>query len=326
MRPAVLLAVAGAALVLLSALSLSSGSRAIPLGDVVAALARPGDDMAHMIVWTIRLPRTLIALCVGMALGLSGALLQTVTRNPLAAPGLLGINAGAALAVVALASLAAAPSAAGTAFAACVGAFCAGALSHAIAGRSGNLRLVLAGAVVTLLASAITALLLILDVQAMANSRLWLAGSLADRPLTLIRPLLPALAVLAGLAVICAPMLTILMLDDATATGLGARIAPARLSALVLASVLAALAVAIAGPISMVGLIAPHLARALTGPRPDRLLPLAALCGALVLLCADILARLLLAPAELPAGVLTAAAGAPLFLLILRGYGRERAA
>lgn len=326
MRPAGPLAAGSVLLALLCAFSLSAGSAAIPFADVAAALLSPGDDVARTLVRTIRLPRTLIALGVGAALGLSGALLQIVTRNPLAAPGLLGINAGAALAVVLLASLTAGPSAAATAFAACIGAFCAGALSHAIAGRAATLRLVLAGAVVTLLAGSLTALVLILDMQAMANSRLWLAGSLADRPPALVHALLPLIAGMAGLAIICAPLLTILMLDEATATGLGARVVMARLAALVLASLLAALAVALAGPISMVGLIAPHLARALVGPRPDRLLPLSALGGALVLLCADILARLLLAPAELPAGVLTAAAGAPLFLLILRGHGRERAA
>lgn len=313
-------------LALLCLISLSAGGGVIRFADVGPALLGPGDDLAHTVVRTIRLPRTLIGLGVGAALGLSGALLQIVTRNPLAAPGLLGINAGAALAVVLLASLAAASTTATTALAACIGAFCAGALSHAIAGRTDTLRLILAGAVVTLLATSLTALVLILDVEAMAGSRLWLAGSLADRPPALVRALLPAIACAAGLAILAAPMLAILLLDEATATGLGARVVQARLAALLLASLLAALAVALAGPLSMVGLIAPHLARAFAGPRPDRLLPLAALTGAIVLVGADIAARMLLAPAELPAGVLTAAAGAPLFLLILRRHRRERAA
>lgn len=326
MRPAAPLLGASLLLALLFALSLATGGGAVRLAEAAAAFLDPGDDLMHMIVRTIRLPRTLIAVGVGAALGLSGALLQIVTRNPLASPGLLGVNAGAALAVVALATLTAAPPAAATALAACIGAFAAGALSHAIAGPAGTLRLILAGAVVTLLASSLAALLLILDMRAMANSRLWLAGSLADRPLALAWVLLPPLAALASLVIAAAPLFAILMLDEATATGLGARVVLVRLGALVLASALAALAVALAGPVSMVGLVAPHLARAFVGPRPGRLLPLAALCGALVLLGADILARIVLAPAEVPAGVLTAAAGAPLFLMILRRHGRERAA
>lgn len=301
--------------------SLLLGAGSVPVTDAFAVLGGQGSDEARFIVTELRLPRTLIGLAVGVALGIAGALLQAVARNPLAEPGLLGVSAGSAFAV-ALALLFGAGAATLTVAIAQIGAL-AGCLFVLAAARLqgvGNdpVRLVLAGAALSSLLLALTSLLLLFDERAADEIRFWITGSVAGRDLSSLTSVLPSLAIAGIITALIARPLASLALGERVAVGLGHR--PGRLRLLVVISValLVGSATAIAGPLVFVGLVVPFAARALVGSDIRRTLWLCLPIGPIVVIGSDILSRLIAAPTELPLGVLTALIGAPVLLAIVR--------
>jgi len=316
-----------AALVLLAALlHVTLGAKSISLPTVAVALFAPdASNFEHQIIANLRTPRMLAALSAGAALGLAGALIQALTRNPLGEPQLLGLNAGAAFAVVAASSFAvpvlSAP--AMRPFTAAAG----GALLFGLVmlltrhGRRGMtvLKLTFFGIALSAFVSALTSGLLLLDEDTLQDLRIWLAGDLAEAGSGVVRHALPAVALGALLVALLSRRIQMLALGDAVATGLGASVTRTRVAGLVAAALLCGAAVSIAGPLGFIGLVAPHMARHLGWQPHWGRLAQAALCGALLVLLADIAARMLLAPRELATGVVTALAGVPVFLgLVLR--------
>ncbi|MBA2779741.1 iron ABC transporter permease [Halomonas kenyensis] len=295
-------------------------------GDVGPArawsvLMGQGDPEARFVVGSLRLPRTLIGLMVGVALGVAGALLQAVTRNPLAEPGLLGVSAGAAFAV-ALALVFGATATTMRVGVAQLGAMagCLCVLGVARFSGAGNdpVRLVLAGAALTGLLLSLTSLLLLFDQRAADEIRFWIVGSLSGRRLDHLLSLLPSL-LLAGVIVLAvARPLAALALGERVASGLGHRPGLIRLLVIVAVALLVGAATATAGPIVFIGLVVPFAARALAGPDIRRTLWLCLPLGPLMVITADIVSRLLVAPSELPLGVLTALCGAPVLVAVVR--------
>jgi iron complex transport system permease protein len=327
-RPARALVLAAALGVLAVAvlLSLTLGSRSLPTHDVLRALLGADGNSTSAIVRELRLPRTVLGLVVGAALGVAGAQLQGLTRNPLADPGLLGVAAGAALGVVATSSILGVGGATGQAWGALLGAGLATAAVWLLGGgqrRGGSpLGLVLAGVAVTALLVAVTRVLVLFDADTLDEYRFWVVGSLAGRDVGLLASVGPLLVAGAVLAVATARTLDLLALGDDVATGLGARTAWGRLGIVLSATLLTAGAVAVAGPVVFVGLVVPHVARALVGPAHRWLLAASAVLGAVLLLLADTLGRLLVRPAELQAGIVTALVGAPVLIALVRRRGR----
>lgn len=286
-----------------------------PLGAAAAS------DEARFVILELRGPRTLIGLAVGAALGVAGALLQTVARNPLAEPGLLGVSAGSAFAI-ALALVLGASAATLRVSVAQLGALagCAGVLA---AGRLSALgqdpvRLVLTGAVLSGLLGALTSLLLMMDQRAADEIRFWVVGSLAGRRLSDLQAILPSLSLAAVITLSIARPLSALALGERVAVGLGHHPRRVRLLAIAVVALLVGAATAVAGPIAFVGLVVPFAARALAGPDIRRTLWLALLLGPIVVIAADIVARLVVRPSELSLGVITALIGAPVLVAVVR--------
>ncbi|WP_048649160.1 FecCD family ABC transporter permease [Nitratireductor soli] len=307
---------------LLAAASLHLGIRYTPTGEVWRALSQGGDDQAALIVTTLRLPRTLIALVVGGALGLCGLLLQTATRNPLAEPGLLGINAGAGFAVVVLVVLTNVQSLTVIALAACLGALLCAALVFGLAlsagGMSSPAHLLLAGVTIAALFASGIQIVIVADERTMEELLFWLSGGFADRDLRLLALAAPASLVIALASWRLAPMLDALMTDDATAQSLGVPVLRTRFLVLVLAALLAGVSVAVAGPVVFIGLAAPHLARLSGRQSHGVLIPLSVLIGGVLALAADIAARFVIYPSEAPVGVLLAVIGVPTLIYLLQ--------
>ncbi|WP_336193494.1 iron ABC transporter permease [Klebsiella aerogenes] len=306
-----------------SLIHLGLGARWIAPQTVLQALIEYDPrNFDHRIIVDLRLVRLAAALLTGAALGVAGVLLQTVIRNPLGEPHILGLNAGASLAVVATSALGLSVGdfpAARPLTAACGAALLfGGVMALASAGRGGAtpLRITLCGVAISAFASAVTAAILILDEQTLLAMRTWLAGDLAGLNwATLQAALVPALSGM-GLALLLAPRLNVLALGDKVALGLGVNLVQTRLLGLAAIALLCGAAVAVAGPIGFVGLVVPHVVRRLITQDIRLALPLAAPVGALVLLLADIAARTIVAPQELATGAMTALVGAPLFIFI----------
>lgn len=303
--------------------SLTSGAGAPGSAELFDLLAgRGGDSEAAMIILELRLPRMLAALLVGSALGAAGMLMQAATGNPLAEPGLLGVNAGAALGVVAGIAWAGAAAGPGYLLWAVLGALAgnAGVLAVAHAGRrnAGPLRLVLAGIALGATFHGASSAILLSEPAGYDQYRFWILGSLAG--VTAAMTAWTAAPVLLGLAgaLLLARPLSALLLGDDSARSLGHRPALLRLGVALSATVLTGSAVALAGPIAFLGLLAPHLARVLGGATLLRQLALSAALGAALLLLADLGARLVAQPFETPASVLTALLGAPLVVWLAR--------
>ena len=304
------------------AASLHLGLRVYDPGTVLAAL-RGGTDPDALIISTLRVPRTLVATIAGAALGLSGLLMQRATRNPLAEPGLLGVNAGAAFAVTLGITAFGAASLVQIGLLAVTGALAATAAVFGIAlaaGRAaGPATTLLAGVTVAGMLASLTQLMLLVDETALETLLFWLSGGFADRGTDLLRLGLPVL--LAGLAgaLLLAPGLDALGLDDDSARTIGVNVGRVRIGALSLAALLAAGAVAMAGPVVFLGLVAPHIARRLE-PRGDSAVLLLTTCltGAILAVLADIAARLVVAPGEAPVGAVLALVGVPMLVTLLR--------
>ncbi|RZT85093.1 iron complex transport system permease protein [Pseudonocardia sediminis] len=324
-----MLAVTAAGLVLLVlavAVNVGRGDFPIPLGDVLAALAGGGTRGQQFVVWQLRLPRSLTGALVGAALGIGGAITQTVARNPLASPDILGVTAGAGTAAVVVivlggGSSTVALSAAGLPLASLAGGLLTAGLVYGLAWRRGidGYRLVLVGVGVGAAATAVTSWLLIAArIGDAARATVWLTGSLNARGWENVVPVSIALLVLVPVALLLAFGLGALQFGDDTATALGVRVNVARSALIVLAVALTAVATASAGPIAFVALVVPQICLRLVGaPRPPLLA--SAVYGGLLVVVSDLIARTVL-PAELPVGIVTAAIGAPyLIWLLVRG-------
>lgn len=319
--PAVLIALIVAAL----ALATSLGEVALGWRDYALAFTDPASGPAT-ILWSVRAPRAVCALVVGAALGLAGAVLQGLLRNPLADPGVLGVSAtaagGAALAIVAGAAVV--PGA--VEVSALVGAAAAGGLLVAVSSVArGPETLILFGVALSSFAGAASALIFNLSPSPIASAEVmsWLLGSVQNRSWIDVAWVTPALLIASALAALSAPGLRMLSLGEDTAETSGAPMRRMRLLALVASALAAGAAVAVAGVIGFVGLAAPHLVRTAVRGDPGRVLFPSALAGGLMLVVADLLARLTPTPQELKLGVFTALIGAPLFALIAWRAARE---
>ncbi len=300
---------------------LSSGAQPIPLTSLFEAVLHRPESMEAVIIRDIRLPRTLGAAIAGAGLGVAGALMQTLTRNALAEPGLFGLLAGAAAAVVAGQTVPILDSATILPVLAAVGAIIGGTMVWALTALSRSvdrLTPILAGAAVTAFLAALTTLMTLLDERSFEALRIWLSGSLAGLRMPVVIAVLPwAMAALATAAAI-APRLTAMSLGSEAATGLGLNVTRLRVAAIGAVVILTAAAVAVAGPLAFVGLTVPHVVRRLVGADHGRVVVTSMAVGATYLLGVDTLSRVALAPVEIPAGILTAILGAPVFIALIR--------
>ncbi|MFG3293229.1 FecCD family ABC transporter permease [Streptomyces sp. NPDC048179] len=327
MRRVLVWPTAALAVAVVALLSLAVGTRAVPPATVLDALLHGGSSPDALVVRSLRLPRTEIGLTAGAALGLAGATLQAVTRNPLADPGILGLSQGAAAGVVLALALGGAAHGFGAyVWYAFTGAVLAACLVYGIAarGRGGAspVKLALAGTALSAMTAGATTVVLTSSSATLDQFRFWQVGALSGRDAGTVVRMLPFLAAGAVLVLSCARGLDALALGDETARALGHRVHVVRGCAALGATLLTAAAVAAAGPIAFVGLVVPHLARRLIrGGGYGRLLPLSALLGAGLLVAADVLGRVVRAPAEVPAGVMTALVGVPVLVALVRRKG-----
>jgi iron complex transport system permease protein len=330
-RAVVVPVVLAVVVLLLLALNVGRGDFPISVPDVLRALLGGGPPADRFIVLQLRLPRSLTGVLVGLAFGISGAILQSLARNPLASPDILGITYGAAAAAVATVVLGAGAvggllGALGTPLAALLGGLLSAAVVYALAWRQGfnGFRLVLIGVAMAAVLSSLTSYLLVVgDLNEAARAAVWLVGSLNGRDWEHVVPVGLVVAVAAVLCLLGSASLRALRLGEDSARSLGVRLQTAQSAQLALAVALASVAVAAAGPVPFVALIAPQIAMRLVRSAGPPLLA-GGLVGAALVLAADVVSRSLL-PAELPVGVLTAAVGAP-YLIYLLARGTRRTA
>ena len=302
--------------------SLAIGTKSIPFGTVIRAFTDFNGSTEHMVVRELRLPRTIVGLLVGAALGVAGALMQAVTRNPLADPGLLGVSAGASFAVVVAIFVLGISSLSAYVWFALAGAavtsvavFALGSLGR---GGANPVRLALAGAALSALLGSLTSSVVLLDRQTLDQYRFWVVGSLAGRDMTILGQVTPFLAVGLVLAFTLSRPLNALALGEDAARALGTRVGATRLMTVLAVTLLAGGATAACGPIAFIGLTVPHLARLVCGPDQRWLLPCSAGLGPVVLLSSDIVGRVIARPSEVQVGIMTAALGGPIFVLLVR--------
>lgn len=310
-------------LLLLCGASLLLGAGDIGILPSFHALLGGQDDDARFIVFELRWVRTELALLVGVALGAAGVLLQAVTRNPLAEPGLLGVSAGASFAVVLAINLGA--SAASLQLGVAMLGALLGCLLVLLVTRlrgvgDDPVRLVLAGAAFSGMLGALSSLLLLWDQRTADEMRFWVIGALAGRPLDTLEWSMPGLLAGVLLALIVVRPLAALALGERVASGLGHHPQLTRLGTLLAVAILVGTATAAAGPIAFIGLIVPYIARRLVGSDIRRTLALSMLLGPCVLLLADVISRLLVQPYELPVGVVSAFVGAPILIAVVRNH------
>ncbi|OEV04144.1 FecCD family ABC transporter permease [Streptomyces oceani] len=311
---------AGAALAVL--LSLAFGSNDIPFREVLSALFTHVDSAEATVVTSQRLPRTLLGLAVGCALGMAGALMQGHTRNPLADPGLFGVNAGAAFAVAGL-TYGFGVSSSGVLVAAALAGAGVVATLVALFGLRGTNRgalvmLAITGTTLSALLTALTTALVLLDKRTLDVMRFWQVGALADRDHGMAVLIIPLLAAGCLLALVNAFALNNLGLGDDVARSLGTRVRRSRITGITAITLLAGPATALCGPVAFLGLVAPHTARLFARHDQRWLVPLSGLTGAIVLLVADTVGRVSARPGELQAGIVMAAVGAPVLLALTR--------
>lgn len=319
-RAATVIGGAGALLVIAIAFSCAVGAVRIPPLDVLAALRDQSDPVTRQIVWQIRFPRTLVAALVGANLGIAGVILQGITRNPLGDPHILGFSAGAGVAAVGLLRLAPDAPLALVPAAAFGGALASAALVYALAWRGGisPVRFALAGVAVAALFTALSTALIATSKLFTQAALAFLAGGLYQRGWEHVHQVWPYTLAGTLVAVVVADSLNVLALGDDVARGLGMRVERMRALLAALAAVLTGAAVAVAGLVAFVGLVVPHTARLLVGSDQRIVLPLSAVLGALLLVLSDAVARVIVAPGEIPVGIVTAAVGAPVLLVLIR--------
>lgn len=310
-------------------LSLAVGARNIALVDVWHSLTHIPDLRRNMdtisqddlTVAALRFPRTLLAILVGAALGVAGALIQGHTRNPLADPGILGVSAGAALAVVVSFTFLGVTSVTGSAVAAFIGAGLATVAVFALAavgnGHVNPLNVVLGGAALSAVMGAATSAFVLTDARSLDQMRFWNVGSVAGRDLDVFWGVLPFIGVGVVAAFASAPGLNVLTMGDDVASSLGVNVQRHRVAGMAIIALLAGSATAAAGPIGFLALVVPHISRAVCGPDYRWILPLSGVIGANLLLYADIAGRLIARPAEVQVGIVLAFVGAPFFIWMM---------
>ncbi|GMB08014.1 FecCD family ABC transporter permease [Thermolongibacillus altinsuensis] len=288
----------------------------------IEALTNKKDSNEHIIINTVRLPRALIGAAVGASLAMAGALMQALTKNPLASPGIFGINAGAGFLIVLCVTFFQVSSLHTFTWLALIGAALAAIIVFVISsvGKEGMtpLKLTLAGTAVATLFASLTQGLLVANEKALEEVLFWLAGSVSGRKLEMLISVLPYFLVAWIGSFLLAPKVNILMMGDDVAKGLGQRTNMVKLTVAILVVLLAGSSVAVAGPIGFIGIIVPHIARAFVGVDHRWVLPYCALIGGILLNVADIGARYILMPQEVPVGIMTAFIGVPFFIYIAR--------
>lgn len=310
------------ALVLVILASLAIGSKDIPLGTVVDALFHPSNSDQVLIIRDLRVPRTVLGILAGIALGVAGALIQALTRNPLADPGILGVNAGAALAVALGVAFFGLRDASEFIWLAFLGALVVTVAVYLV-GSSGRgaadpLRLTLAGVALGAVLSGITTGLTLSDPEAFDSMRSWNAGSLLGRGFDVLLPILPFLLCGLVIALGLTAGLNAVGLGDDIARAQGANVLGIRIGVIVAVTLLAGGATALAGPISFVGLMVPHVIRWTFGVDQRLIIPLSAVLAPIVVLLSDVLGRVIIAPAEVSVGIVTALVGAPVLIALAR--------
>lgn len=316
------LLVALALLALMALLSVAVGSKAIPLGTVVHELFHYDGSDDGVVIRSLRIPRTLLGLAVGAALGLAGALMQALTRNPLADPGLLGVDAGAAAAVVTAVGVLHLTNPSAYVWFALLGAGIASVLVYVLGSRGRSaatpIRLVLAGAAISAVLTAYVSGLILMDQKTFDSYRFWSVGALAGQPLSVLRQTGPFLLVGAVIALGLARPLNALALGDDAGRALGARLGRTRTLGVLAVTLLCGASTAATGPIGFVGLTVPHIARAITGPDQRWVLPYSMVLAPTLLLGADVVGRVIARPGEVEVAIVTAFIGAPIFILLAR--------
>ncbi|MFG2116353.1 FecCD family ABC transporter permease [Streptomyces sp. NPDC048718] len=307
-------------LLLVCVLSVMIGAKPVPLADVWHGLFHPTGTGNDIVIRDVRLPRTLLGLLVGLALGLSGAVMQGLTRNPLAEPGLLGVNAGAAAAVVSAISFLGVTDADAYVWFAFAGAAVVSVVVYLLGGsRSATpVRLALAGTAATAALYGYVNAVQLLDSAALDRLRFWTVGSLASANTDTVVRVAPFILVGAALALLITRPLNAMELGDDTARALGANLNRTRIVAMAAVTLMCGAATAACGPIVFLGLMVPYLVRALTGPDMRWILPYAAVLSPALLLGADVVGRVVTRPAELQVGIMTALLGGPVFIHLVR--------
>lgn len=303
-------------------LSLVVGSKAVPVATVWDALTAYDGSADHVIVHDLRLPRTVVGLLVGAALGVSGALIQAMTRNPLADPGILGVNAGAAFVVVLAVALLGITDISSFIWFAFLGAILATVAVYTIGsqGRGGAtpVRLTLAGVALAAVLGGISQGIMLLDPTVFDRMRFWTAGSLAGRTMEMAGTIAPFVVAGLVLALLVARPLNAVALGDDLASSLGAHVRRTRVLVGISVTLLCGAATAVAGPIAFVGLMVPHVARWTVGPDQRWIIPYSAVLAPVLLLVSDVIGRVIAIPGEIQVGVITAFVGAPVLIALVR--------
>ncbi|MFJ8587240.1 FecCD family ABC transporter permease [Streptomyces sp. NPDC093595] len=307
-------------LLLVCVASIVVGAKPVPVGDVWHGVFHNSGTGTDVVIAELRMPRTVMGLIVGVALGLSGAVMQALTRNPLAEPGLMGVNAGAAAAVVTAISFFGVTSLTGYVWFAFAGAAVVSVLVYLLGGsRSANpVRLALAGTAATFALYGYVNAVQLLDSAALDRLRFWTVGSLATADMDTVRRVAPFVGAGVVLALLIARPLNAMEMGDDTARALGAHLNRTRVLAMIAVTLLCGAATAACGPITFVGLAVPYLVRALTGPDMRWILPYAAVLSPVLLLGADVIGRVVARPSELQVGIVTAVVGGPVFIHLVR--------
>ncbi|SDW78927.1 iron complex transport system permease protein [Marininema mesophilum] len=307
-------------------ISVGLGEMNISPLDATRALFGIGNPSDEVIIYTLRLPRLLMALLVGASLAVSGAILQGVMRNPLSSPDVIGITGGASVVAVFLLTFLTDLATYWLPLASFVGGSLTALFIYSLAWKQGvsPLRIVLIGIGINAAANGLTTLLLILSpMYAVNQAMVWLTGSVYSSSWKTVTTFFPWALVLLSLSFVISRHLNAQQMGDEVATGIGHQVQRHRLIAVLVSVGLASSVVAFTGPIAFVGLMAPHIARMLTGPSYGRMLPIAALVGSFLVMSADLIARTAFSPLDLPAGLFTAALGAPFLIILLHRSGQK---
>jgi iron complex transport system permease protein len=304
-------------------LSLMIGAKPLSFGVVWDALFSSGNSYDYTIIHESRIPRTIIALAVGPAFGLAGAVIQALTRNPLADPGILGVNAGAAFAVALAVGVFSITSMSSYIWFALTGAFVATVAVYFIGGGAGKksptpVQITLAGVAMAAALNGITTALSLINSRAFAGMLNWRVGSIARKGLEDLWPIIPFLIVGILVALAIAPALNAIAFGDDRASSLGVNVGMIRILGLVSVTLLAGGATAIAGPIVFIGLMVPHCVRWFVGPDQPWIFLYSLVIAPLILLLSDIIGRVVMSPAEVPVGIITGFVGAPILLILVR--------
>lgn len=310
-------------LVVVIAASLAIGARDMPISEVLGAFFAPTGSDDQLVVLELRLPRTVLGILVGMGLGLAGGLIQALTRNPLADPGILGVNAGASLAITIGVAFFGISSITGYIWFAFAGALVATVGVYVIgsAGRSRTvdpIRLTLAGVAVAAVLTGLTKAILLTNERAFDAFRSWDVGAIAGRDFDTVTAILPFIVIGTVLALALSHSLNAVALGDDLAASLGTSVNRTRVLSILAVTLLAGAATAAAGPIGFIGLMIPHIARWIVGPDQRWILGYSVVLSPILLLASDVIGRVVMKPGELQVGVVTAFVGAPVLIALVR--------